>query len=86
MLLKDKEKLDAIESTLDSSRNGRRKVIIMIKKKFSHLTVSTIRQVYEQYGFALTKKLIRRMKYNKVNPISMPFEENVEWAMDCMNE
>jgi putative transposase len=86
MPLKDKEILDAIESTLGSSRKGRRKVMVLVKKKFPHLTGSKIRRVYEQYGFALTKKLRRRMKDNKANPISIPFEENVEWAMDFMSD
>lgn len=86
MPIKDKEIEDAISSTIGTSRKGRSKVIVLVKKVYPHLSSSRIRRVYEQKGFCLTKKLRRRLKDNQPNPISIPFEKNIEWAMDFMSD
>jgi putative transposase len=76
----------AIKDVLETSRKGRNKVIVLVRKKYPQYGHSKIRRVYEQSGFSLTKKLRRRIKDNPANPIDIPFIENVEWAMDFMSD
>lgn len=75
-----------IEQTIGCSRKGRMKVIRLIQKTNPQIGSSRIRRVYQQYGFALSKKFKRRIKNNPKNPISIPLVRNVEWAMDFMSD
>lgn len=83
---KDGQIKAAIEDVLGKSRKGRNKVIRLVTKKYPQYGQSQIRRVYEQSGFSLTKKLRRRIKDNPANPIDVPFERNIEWAMDFMSD
>jgi putative transposase len=76
----------AIEQVLGHSRKGRIKVIKLVQKKYPTIGSSRIRRVYEQSGFALSKKLRRRIKDNPANPIGIPYVSNEEWAMDFMSD
>lgn len=76
----------AIKDVLGNSRKGRNKVIKLVRKKNPQYGHSQIRRVYEQCGFSLTKKLRRRIKDNPANPIDIPFEKNIEWAIDFMSD
>jgi len=83
---KDKPIKEAIDQVLGASRKGRTKVIKLVQKKHPHLGSSRIRRVYERSGLALSKRLRRRIKDNPANPIEIPFESNIEWAMDFMSD
>lgn len=86
MPFKDEPLRTAIKEVLGNSRKGRNKVIKLVQKKYPQYGASQIRRVYEQSGFSLTKKLRRRIKDNPVNPIDIPLEKNIEWAMDFMSD
>lgn len=83
---KDEPIRTAIKSVLGTSRKGRSKVIVLVRKKHPQYSQSKVRRVYEQSGFSLTKRLRRRIKDNPANPIDIPFRENVEWAIDFMSD
>ena len=83
---KDEPLRQAITSVLGTSRKGRDKVIALVRKRYPQYGQSQIRRVYEQGGFALTKRLRRRIKDNPANPIEIPVQENQEWAMDFMSD
>ena len=83
---KDEPIRTAIKSVLGTSRKGRSKVIVLVRKKHPQYSQSKVRRVYEQSGFSLTKRLRRRIKDNPANPIGIPFSENVEWAIDFMSD
>ena len=83
---KDEAIKTAIKSVLGTSRKGRNKVIVLVQRKHPQFGHSQIRRVYEQYGFSLSKKLRRRIKDNPANPIDIPFEKNIEWAIDFMSD
>lgn len=76
----------AIEEVIGNSRKGRMKVIKLVQKKYPEMGDSKIRRVYEKEGFALSRKLRRRIKDNLANPISIPLKANQEWAMDFMSD
>lgn len=86
MPLKDAPVKLAIEEVIANKKRGRRKVIILVQRKYPEISKSKIRRVYEQNGFVLMRKLKRRMKDNPVNPIEMSFQPNTEWAMDFMSD
>lgn len=86
MPVKDEPIKAAIEQTIGTSRKGRMKVIRLVQKKHPEFGSSRIRRVYEQYGFALQKKLKRRVKHNPVNPICVPLKRNIEWGIDFMSD
>ncbi len=76
----------AIDKVIGTSRKGRIKVIKLVQKLHPEIGSSRIRRVYEHSGFALSKKLKRRIKDNPANPIEIPFVNNEEWAMDFMSD
>lgn len=86
MPLKDEPIKQAIEKVIGGSRKGRNKVIKMVQKQHPGIGSSRIRRVYEREGFALSKKLKRRIKDNPKNPINIPLKKNEEWAMDFMSD
>lgn len=86
MPLKDQEVKEAIKNVVGNSRKGRTKVIKLVQKAHPKFGSSRIRRVYEQSGYALSKKLKRRIKDNPANPIAIPFAKNEEWAMDFMSD
>lgn len=83
---KDEQVKAAIKDVMGNSRKGRNKVIKLVRKKHPEYGHSRIRRVYEQSGFSLTKRLRRRIKDNAANPIEIPFEKNIEWAIDFMSD
>lgn len=83
---KDEKLKGAITSILGSSRLGRKKVIVKVRKKYPGYGVSQIRRVYQKYGFSLFKRMKRKRFDNPANPISVPLERNEEWAMDFMSD
>jgi putative transposase len=83
---KDEQLKQVIEQTIGFSRKGRMKVIRLIQTQQPAIGSSRIRRVYERYGFALTKKLKRRVKDNPKNPIAVPLARNIEWGMDFMSD
>ena len=86
MPLKDQTVKAAVREAIGYSRKGRIKVIKIVQKRHPHLTASKIRRVYEQEGFALTKRLRRRIKDNPKNPIPLCFAPNEEWGIDFMSD
>jgi putative transposase len=86
MPLKDEPIKEAIGNVIGYSRKGRMKVIKLVQKQNPEIGSSRIRRVYEREGFALVKKLKRRIKDNPKNPIEIPFQKNEEWAMDFMSD
>lgn len=86
MPIKDQAVKEAIIEVIGSSRKGRIKVIKLVQKRYPHLSASKIRRVYEKEGFALSKRLKRRIKDNPKNPIPVCFAKNEEWAMDFMSD
>lgn len=83
---KDEAIKSAIKDVLGTSRKGRNKVIVLVRRKHPQYGHSQIRRVYEQSGFSLSKKLRKRIKDNPANPIDIPFEKNIEWAADFMSD
>lgn len=83
---KDSIVRDAIMEVLGTSRIGRRKVIVKVKRKNPDLGSSRIRRVYENSGFSLYKRHKRKRFDNPANPVSVPLEKNQEWAMDFMSD
>lgn len=83
---KDEQIKQAIASVLGTSRLGRKKVIVKVKKKYPELGASQIRRVYHRYGFSLYKRLKRKRSDNPVNPIQVPLERNEELAADFMSD
>lgn len=86
MPLKDEKIEQAIRSVIGTSRKGRKKVIPLVRKKNPEIGMSQIRRVYEQKGFALMKRMKNRMRNNPKNPATVPFEPNIEWAIDFMHD
>lgn len=83
---KDEKLKEAITSILGTSRLGRKKVIVKVKRKFPEFGASQIRRVYQRYGFSLYRRMKRKRFDNPANPISVPLEQNEEWAMDFMSD
>jgi len=86
MPIKDQAVKAVIEEAIGFSRKGRIKVIKVVQKRYPNLSASKIRRVYEQEGFALSKRLRRRIKDNPQNPIPVCFAPNEEWAIDFMSD
>ncbi len=86
MPLKDKPIENAIRTVIGNSRKGRKKVIVLIRKKSPEIGSSKIRRVYQLKGFALMKKLKGRMRNNPKNPSVVPLQPNIEWAIDFMHD
>src|SRR5690606_40094895 len=86
MAQKDEELKEAITSVLGTSRRGRKKVIVKVRKKYPQFGVSQIRRVYQKCGFSLYKRMKRKRLDNPANPIQVPLEKNEEWAMDFMSD
>ncbi len=83
---KDEKLREAITSILGTSRLGRKKVIVKVRRKYPTYGSSQIRRVYQKYGFSLYKRIKRKRFDNPANPISVPLERNEEWAMDFMSD
>ena len=83
---KDEQIKQAIASVLGTSRLGRKKVIVKVKKKYPEFGASQIRRVYHRYGFSLYKRLKRKRFDNPANPIQVPLERNEELAADFMSD
>ena len=83
---KDKPVKAAIQSVIGGSRKGRVKVIKLVQKAHPEMSAFTIRRVYTNEGYALHKKLRRRIKDNPQNPIEIPLKSNEEWAMEFMSD
>jgi len=77
---------EIIKDVIGTSRKGREKVIRLVQKKHPEIGSYRIRRVYERYGFALNRKLKRRIKNHPANPIEIPLSANREWAMDFMSD
>lgn len=86
MPAKDLVVKQAIESVMGISRKGRNKIIRLVLKQYPDLTVSKIRRVYVKERFSLPQRCRKRMKNNPANPIMVPFERNLEWAIDFMSD
>lgn len=54
---KDEKLREAITSILGTSRLGRKKVIVKVRKKYPGYGSSQIRRVYQKYGFSLYKRM-----------------------------
>ncbi len=83
---KDEKLKQAIDSILVTSRLGRKKVIVKVRKRYPEYGVSQIRRVYQRYGFSLYKRMKRKRFDNPANPIQVPMKKNEEWAMDFMSD
>src|SRR5690606_5224667 len=75
-----------VSDKIGSTRKGRNKVIKLVQKDHPGLGCSRIRRVYERYGFALHRRLKRRVAHNPSNPISLPLQPNEEWGIDFMSD
>lgn len=86
MPAKDAVVKKAIQEVVGTSRKGRVKVIRLVQKKHPEMGTFKIRRVYEREGFALSKRLRRRMKDHPKNPLPLCLSANEEWAMDFMSD
>jgi putative transposase len=83
---KDKPVKEAIEASLGIAQIGRRKVVAKVQRKYPEMSESRIRRVYQNEGFSLYKRLRNKRLNNPANPIEVPLQKNVEWAMDFMSD
>lgn len=83
---KDEELKEVIASVLGTSRLGRKKVIVKVRKKHPRFGESQIRRVYQKYGFSLYKRMKRKRFDNPANPIQVPMQKNEELAADFMSD
>lgn len=81
---KDAPIRNAIMFVLGTSRRGRKKVIAKLRKTNPNWSSFRIRRVYEQSGFALHRRLKKRVQHPPAAPLELPLAPNVEWAMDFM--
>jgi putative transposase len=86
MHVKDASIETAIREAIDSSRKERKKLIALIKRNKPEIGESKIRRVYQLKGFALMKRLKQRSRNNPRNPATVPFQPNIEWAIDFMHD
>jgi len=86
MPIKDAPVKEAIEMVIKNRKRGRKKVIQMVQRQNPQYSKSKIRRIYEQNGFALAQKPKKRIINNPKNPIEIPFEKNIEWAIDFMHD
>lgn len=86
MPLKDERIEQVIRTVIGNSRKGRKKVIPLVQKHNPEIGSSRIRRVYEQKGFALMKRMKRRVRNNPKNPAMVPLQPNEEWAIDFMHD
>lgn len=75
---KDEKLKGAIVSILGTSRLGRKKVTVKVRKRYPGYGVSQIRRVYQKYDFSLYKRMIRKRFDNPANPIQVPMQKNEE--------
>lgn len=73
---KNKKLREAITSVLGTSRLGRKKVIVKVRKIYREFGASQIRRVYHRYGFSLYKRMKRKRFDNPANPVQLPLEKN----------
>lgn len=83
---KDKPVLEMIRQVIGTTKKGRKKVIPLVRRRDPDLGCSKIRRIYQQYGFALMKRLKRRTANNPKNPAIVPMAANEEWAIDFMHD
>jgi putative transposase len=83
---KDKPIKEAIEASLGIAQIGRRKVVAKVQRRYPEISESRIRRVYQNEGFSLYKRLRNKRLNNPANPIEVPLDKNVEWAMDFMSD
>ena len=86
MPLKDAPIKSAIEKVIAGSRKGRKKVIKMVQRAHPEFGSSKIRRVYEQEGFALMKRLKKRIRSSGKNQAVVPMSPNQEWDIDFMHD
>lgn len=83
---KDKPVVELIRQVVGTTKKGRKKVIPLVRRIDPGLRSSKIRRIYQQYGFALMKRLKRRTRNNPKNPAIVPMAANEEWAIDFMHD
>lgn len=83
---KDQNISQAIQEVIGTSRKGRGKVIPLVQRKHPQLSKSSIRRVYEKEGFALMKRMKKRVRNNPSNPATVPLKRNEEWSIDFMHD
>jgi putative transposase len=66
--------------------DGRQKVSVKIQKLDAGISTSKIRRVYVQSGFSLYKRTKSRRVKRSSNPVSIPKQPNIEWAIDFMSD
>lgn len=86
MPIKDEPIKQIIKKVIGSSRKGRKKVIVLVRKEYPEVSASKIRRIYEQHKFALMTKPKKRRFNNPKNAATIPMEANVEWAIDFMHD
>lgn len=83
---KDRPVVEMIRQVVGTTKKGRKKVIPLVRRIDPALGSSKIRRIYQQYGFALMKRLKRRTRNNPPNPAIVPMAANEEWAIDFMHD
>jgi putative transposase len=83
---KDRPIVERIRQVVGTTKKGRKKVIPLVRRIDPALGCSKIRRIYQQYGFALMKRLKRRTRNNPKNPAIVPIAANEEWAIDFMHD
>ena len=86
MPVKDEPIIEIIKQVIGTSRKGRGKVIPIIQRTYPQWSKSKIRRVYEKQGFALMKRMKKRIRNNPKNPAIVPMKPNEEWAIDFMHD
>lgn len=86
MPAKDAALKEIISTVIGNRRIGREKVIALVQKKYTELSASKIRRVYQREGFSLTKHMKRKRHKQVANPIRETFSVNEEWGIDFMSD
>lgn len=83
---RDEKIRKAIVQCIGSKTIGRKKVIVLMKKKKSIYTPFQIRRVYQKSGFSLFKRPSKKRIKRDANPIKLTTHINEEWAIDFMSD
>ena len=61
-------------------------MIVKVLKSYPELIASKIRRVYQNEEFSIWKRDKKRRLDNPTNPITVPLNQNSEWAMDFVTD
>lgn len=78
MPAKDAEEKQLIAEITAHGRKGRNQVVAQLQRKYSGLSASKIRRVYQKEGFSLYQRLKKRRLSHPVLPHEIPSAPHTE--------